>query len=249
FDQMTGTVAGSNIAGRVAIGLSPTTRVDADIKLNAVDLPAVIAKAAGMPTRRVGDRSAWSADPFTGGILGQIRGRVAMASARAVLTPNLVAENLHGVLNFGSSDIVLDDFEAVIAGGRVSGRLAFERNGDELGTRSHVRVTKADMTALLPGDRPPISGRLNLDAEIQGRGRSPVALIGSLQGNGSFSLEGGRFARLDPSSFEAVIRSVDQGLPIELTQIREHMEAALGRGALSIQGDGFIAVTAGQVSL
>ncbi|HSV23460.1 MAG TPA: AsmA family protein, partial [Xanthobacteraceae bacterium] len=249
FDQMIGTVAGSNIAGRVAIGLSPTMRVDADIKLNAVDLPAVIAKAAGMPARRVGDGAAWSADPFIGGILGQIRGRVAMASARAVLTPNLVAENLHGVLSFGPSDIVLDDFEAVIAGGRVSGRLAFERNGDELGARSHIRLTKADMAALFPDDRPPISGKLNMDAEIQGRGRSPVALIGSLQGNGSFSLEGGRFARLDPSSFEAVIRSVDQGLPIELTRIREHMEAALGRGALSIQGDGSIVATTGQVSL
>jgi hypothetical protein len=105
------------------------------------------------------------------------------------------------------------------------------------------------MTALLPSDRPPMSGRLNLDAEIEGRGRSPVALIGSLQGKGSFSIEDGRFARLDPSAFDAVIRSVDQGLPIEVTRIRERMEAALARDALSIQGDGSITAAAGQASL
>jgi tetratricopeptide (TPR) repeat protein len=250
LNQMTGTVAGSDIAGRLVIGLSsPTTSLDGDIKLGAVDLPAVIAAAAGMPAKRAGGGLAWPADPFTSGNLGQFRGRIAMASARTMLTPNLVAENLHGVLNFGPSDITLDDFQADIAGGRVSGRLAIERNGDELGARSRVRLTRADMTALLPGDRPPMSGRLNLDAEIEGRGRSPVALIGSLQGKGSFSIEDGRFARLDPSAFDAVIRSVDQGLPIEVTRIRERMEAALARGALSIHGDGSITAAAGQASL
>ncbi len=250
FDQMTGTVAGSDIAGRLAIDLSsPTMSLDGDIRLGAVDLPAVIAAAVGMPAKRAGGGLAWPADPFAGGVVGQFRGRIAMASARTMLTSNLVAENLHGALNFGPSDITLDDFQADIAGGRVSGRLAIERNGDELGARSRVRLTRADMTALLPGDRPPMSGRLNLDAEIEGRGRSPVALIGSLQGKGSFSIEDGRFARLDPSAFDAVIRSVDQGLPIEVTRIKERMEAALARGALSIQGDGSITTAAGQASL
>jgi uncharacterized protein involved in outer membrane biogenesis len=250
LNQMTGTVAGSDIVGRLAIGLSsPTMSLDGDIKLGAVNLPAVIAAAVGMPAKRAGGGLAWPADPFAGGIVGQFRGRIAITSARTMLTPKLVAQNLGGALNFGPSDIALDDFEADIAGGRVSGRLAVERNGDELGATSRVRLTKADMTALLPADRPPISGRLNLDAEIEGRGRSPVALIGSLQGKGSFSIDDGRLARLDPSAFDVVIRSVDQGLPIEATRIRERTEAALARSALSVQGDGSFTAGAGQASL
>ncbi len=172
-----------------------------------------------------------------------------MASARTMLTPHLVAQNLRGVLNFGASDIALDDFQADLAGGRISGRLAFERDGDELRARSRIRLTKADMTALSPGDRPPISGRLNLDAEIEGRGRSPAALIGSLQGKGFFSIEDGKFAGLDPSAFDAVIRSVDQGLPIEATRIKARMEEALARGALAVHGDGAITAAAGKASL
>src|SRR5260370_9194937 len=105
------------------------------------------------------------------------------------------------------------------------------------------------MTALLTSDRTAVSGRLNVGAEIEGRGRSPGALIGSLQGRGFFSVEDGRFAGLDPSAFDVVIRSVDQGLPIEATRIRERMETALGRGALSVQGDGAITPAAGRASL
>ena len=249
LNEITGTVAGSDIAGRLAIGLTPTMSLGGDIRFGALDVPAVIAAAVGMPAKRAGGGLQWPADPFAGGVLGQFRGRLAIASARTTLTPHLVAQNLRGVLNFGSSDIALDDLQADIAGGRVSGRLAFERDGDELSVRSRIRLTKADMKALLPGDRPAISGRLNLDAEIEGRGRSPAALIGSLQGKGFFSVEDGRFAGLDPSAFDVVIRSVDQGLPIEATRIRERMETALGRGALSVQGDGAITAAAGRASL
>jgi AsmA family/AsmA-like C-terminal region len=249
LNQMTGTVARSDIVGRLAIGLSPTMSLDGDIRLGAVDLQAVIAAAVGTPEKRAGGNFAWPADPFAGGILGQFRGRIAMASARTALTSSLVAENLHGVLNFGPSGITLDGFEADIAGGRVSGRLAFERDGDEVSVRNRVRLSKADIAALFSGDRPPMSGKLSMDAEIEGRGRSPVALIGSLQGKGSFSIEDGRLAQLDPSAFDTVIRSVDQGMPIEATRIKERVEAALARGALSIQGDGSITAAAGKASL
>ena len=62
----------------------------------------------------------------------------------------------------------------------------------------------------------------------EGTGRSPVALIGALKGGGTFTLQDGRVARLDPAAFDAVIRSVDQGLPIDATRIRDRMEQALG---------------------
>src|SRR5262249_2942628 len=70
-----------------------------------------------------------------------------------------------------------------------------------------------------------------------------------LQGKGFFSIEDGKLARLDPSAFDTVIRSVDQGLPIEVARIRERIEAALARGALPVQGDGAITIAAGKASL
>ena len=56
--------------------------------------------------------------------------------------------------------------------------------------------------------------------------------------------------RVDPSAFAAVIRSVDDGLPIDAARIRDRMEAALGNGALNVAlAQGEIAVAAGQLRL
>jgi uncharacterized protein involved in outer membrane biogenesis len=249
LDQITGKVAASDIGGRLIIGVSPTMSLDGDVKLGAVDIPAAIAAAVGMPAKRAGDGVPWPAGPFADGVLGQVRGRIAIASMRTMLAPHLVAENFHGVLNFGPSEIALDAFSADIAGGQISGRLAFQRDGDDLRARSLVRLTKADMTALFHTDGRLVTGRLSLDADLEGRGPSPVAIIGSLQGKGFFSIEDGKFARLDPSAFDAVIRSVDQGLPIEAMAIRRRIEAALAGGTLAVEGDGAITAAAGKASL
>jgi tetratricopeptide (TPR) repeat protein len=243
LDEIAGTIAGSDIAGRVAIGVAPPMRFDGDIRLGTVDVPAITAGAIGAPAKGAGK---WSAEPFAGGVLGQYRGRIALASVQGKLTPNLAARNLRGVLNLGPSDIVLDDIDADMAGGHVSGRIALERDGDELGVKSRIRLTKADAAALLPGAWRLESGRLDLDAELEGHGRSPAAFIGSLHGRSSFHVENGKLAQLGPGAFDAVVRSVDGGLPIEAARISERVEAALAGGALAVQGDGAITVADGK---
>jgi large subunit ribosomal protein L24 len=79
---------------------------------------------------------------------------------------------------------------------------------------------------------------------------SPIALVGSLGGSGSFTLENARLARLDPAAFDAVIRAVDQGLPIDVTKVRDRMDSALAGGGLSVAlAEGTITINAGQARL
>ena len=49
-------------------------------------------------------------------------------------------------------------------------------------------------------------------ADVGGTGLSPVALVGSLKGSGKIVLADGQIAGLDPHTFDAVTRAVDQGL-------------------------------------
>ena len=62
---------------------------------------------------------------------------------------------------------------------------------------------------------------------------SALALIGSLQGSGTFIIENARVARLDPKAFEVVTRAVDQGLPIDPDRLRDRVDMALAGGHLS----------------
>ena len=79
---------------------------------------------------------------------------------------------------------------------------------------------------------------------------SAGALIGSLEGGGRFTLENGKLARLDPAAFEAVIRAVDSGLPIDANSVREKLDSALASGGFAIaRAEVPIVINAGQARL
>ena len=85
---------------------------------------------------------------------------------------------------------------------------------------------------------------------MQGAGRSPVTVVGSLSGVGSLTLEQGRFLRLDPQSFDATVRAVDQGLAIEPKKVGEFVGPALEAGALSVPHlNAALTVASGQARL
>ena len=156
---------------------------------------------------------------------------------------------MRGVLQFGHDSFALEEIDGSIAGGRVAGSMSFERGDDGLSLDSHVRFAGTNLAELLPGDGA-LAGRATVDLDLQGTGRSPIALIGALKGDGTFTIQDGQIMRVDPSAFAAVIRSVDEGLPIDAARIRDRMEAALGNGALNVAlAQGEIVVAAGQLRL
>jgi hypothetical protein len=112
-----------------------------------------------------------------------------------------------------------------------------------------VKVTGAQAAELLPGDGS-ILGQLNAELSAEGNGMSAVALLGSLQGQGIFTLENGSLARLNPGAFATVIRAVDQGLAIDPVRLRDRMDAALSSGPLAVPlVQGSIVIEAGRARL
>ena len=123
----------------------------------------------------------------------------------------------------------------------------------EGGVKAHAKISLTGANAadvLSSGARPPVSGSLGFSAEAEGAGMSPVALIGSLQGTGKIALSDGQFAGLDPRTFDAVTRAVDQGMAIDAARISDVVSKALESGRLSVKrAEGAITVSAGQMRL
>ena len=179
-----------------------------------------------------------------------MNGRVTLKAGRVSLSPNLAAKNVRGVVQVAQSSLVLKDMDGSLAGGQVAGDIAFERGPEGIAFRSHVRFSDADLAELIRGGPPPLSGRLTLDVTLEGAGRSPVAIVGSLGGNGTFSVKDGRIRRLDPGVFDVVIRGIDQGLPYDALRVTERIEQVLGaNGMAASQAAGAIVVAAGQARL
>jgi uncharacterized protein involved in outer membrane biogenesis len=253
--ELTGTVAGASVRGRLELGVQqqPIT-VEGDLELGALDLPAAIAAAIGMPAQGAANAGTstnasgpWPAEPFEQALPG-LSGQVAIKAARVALTPKLAAQDVRGVLRFGDSELALQGMEGRLAGGQAAADLTFLRRANGLSARTQLRLVGANAAELLPEGS--LSGRLTVEATAEGTGMSPVALVGSLVGSGSFTLENGRVMRLDPAAFDAVTRAVDQGLPIDATRIRDRVDAALTRGGLGIAlAEGAITIGDGQARL
>jgi uncharacterized protein involved in outer membrane biogenesis len=209
-------------------------------------LPATIAAVIGLPPVTGGS---WPSEPFERGLIGAVEGSVKLRVGRATLSPQLGVANMRGTLQFGHGSFALEEIDGSVAGGRVAGSVSFERGEEGLSLDTHVRFAGANLADLLPGEGA-LTGRATIDLDLQGTGRSPIALIGALKGDGTFTIQDGQIMRVDPAVFAAVIRSVDDGLPIDAMRINDRTEVALGNGALNVAlAQGEIAVAAGQLRL
>jgi uncharacterized protein involved in outer membrane biogenesis len=147
------------------------------------------------------------------------------------------AKDVAGAVTFKPSGFSLTDVTGRVADGRfaLEGDVRRDRGGVFL--RSHVKVSNADMPALLAGAlRVQAAGRLSLEAEMQGQGLSPASLVGSITGNGTLTAENFEISGLDPNAADAVLNALeaDRGLagnPVRVTQIAN---AGLDAGKLKI---------------
>ena len=244
LSDILGRASGAAIGGRLKIGLQPLT-ASGEIELAEINLPVVMATATGSPLP--GGTAAWPAEPFERGLLGQVSGRIVVKSPHVALTPRLAVKNARGVIQLDQTGFAIKEIDGGLAGGRIAGEFALWRGADGVSTRGKLQATGADIAELVRGGPPPLSGRLTGEVELEGTGRSPVALIGSLKGSGTFSLQEGGVQRLDPAAFDAVIRSVDQGLQLDATRVRDRMEQALSSGVLTVaRADGEFTLVGGQ---
>jgi AsmA family/AsmA-like C-terminal region len=248
LQELNGTVASVKLGGGVTLGLQNPMHIDGDIELSSFDLPAGVMSAVGLPPRAATAGQNIGSDLFEP-VFGGLSGRIRLNAQRVILAPKLDAREFKGAVHFGNSQVALQANEGTVAGGAMRGELIFLRSSEGLIGRVAVKVTGAQAAELLPGDGS-ISGRLNAELSAEGNGMSAGALLGSLQGQGIFTLENGSLARLNPGAFATVIRAVDQGLAIDPVRLRDRMDAALSSGPLTVPlVQGSIVIEAGQARL
>jgi uncharacterized protein involved in outer membrane biogenesis/tetratricopeptide (TPR) repeat protein len=232
FTGISGQIAGADVGGRLAAGLVRPMSLDGDLTLSRADLPALLAAVTGMRAAHSSD-AANSAEPFGPGLFAGATGKISVAAANAALSPQLSARDLRATISIAPAKVVLDDVAGALAGGTASGRLVLENGTAGLVADGRLQLHDVDMAALLPGEGA-LSGRLSLEATVDGSGRSPVALMGSLGGSGTFTAQDASIARLDPEAFAAVIGSIDAGTPVDPVALKQRLDAALAAASFGI---------------
>lgn len=250
--DFSGTVAGNGVRGRIDLVFDQPMRVEGRIETDAVDVPAVIAAATGMPTAAKGrtDGWAWSLEPFGQGLFEEADGRIEFKASRATFGPALVLRQAQGMIRFRRSEIAITDVTGNLADGQAAGQLTFTKNHEGVSANGRLRLVNADAASLLAKAGQPVGGRLTVQIDAEGTGLSPAALIGSLAGNGTVSLARGHLTGFNAQAFDAATQAVDRGMIPDTGKIGQVVGDAFEKGRLAVaSAEGVITLAAGQVRL
>jgi hypothetical protein len=250
--QLGGAIGGNKVQGRLLLRFDEAMRIEGAIDAESLDAPATVAAAIGMPREPGADSEPrrWSLQPFASSA-SDLASRIEFGAQRAALSSMLAAQRLHGVARFSRSEIVFDEVTGELANGHLEARLAFAADAEGTSGRLKIALSGAQAEGLFAGAaRAPVSGRLQLRAEIEGAGRSPAAFMGSLSGTGAIVLEDGRFFGLNPDVFDTVIRATELGIPSGGHRLRDFVAGVLDEAALPVpHAEAAIDIKAGQARL
>ncbi len=250
-DDFTASISGAPLRGKLALTLAQPRRLDGTLDVDNIEAGDLLAAAIAMPSVKLTDAATWSSEPFGAGWIGGLDGRIALKAARATLTPALIARQLRANVLVSGPELTLDDVSADLGGGRINARIVLRNTEDGLNARMHVALNDADAASLVPSlGRAPLIGRLGVEADVGGVGRSPGALVGALSGTGKITLANAQIPSLDPRVFDMIIRAADRGLPIDGVRVGDLATRTLDGGVLPLpRFEGALAITAGQVRL
>ncbi|HTC05886.1 MAG TPA: AsmA family protein [Xanthobacteraceae bacterium] len=250
FTQIAIAAGKASAHGHLAVNLASPIAIDGDVGADTIDGAWLAGVLLGLPRQAQGAGAAWSSQPLGAGAFAAMNGAVTFTLDHAVFAPALVAGNLKGVAQFRPAEIALQNIDGGLAGGRVTGELAFRRSSDGLIGHGHIALADADAATVLQADKKTIDARLTLKADVDSFGSSPAALVRTAHGSGTIALADAQIAGLDPAAFVAAMRAADQGPAIETAKIQPAVNAALAGGHLAApQGDAAMTITDGKVSV
>ena len=248
FTELEGKAGPSNVRGQGKLVLGDPLRVDANLIADQVEVPAIIAAVIGMPPQ-AGASADWPSQPFQP--FGKVAGRIVLGAQQAALTPSLSATSVRGTLAIAPQDIAFEGLSGSIAEGTLSADLRFHAAASALSVHSWISLAKANLPALLQGGAPPpLAGRISGKLEMDGTASNPAALIGSLNGSGSVSLENAQIAGVDPKAIEIASRAFERGTAVTPARIGDMVGRMMEQGSLGLPWvTAPLTVTAGRIRL
>lgn len=230
---LTGTIAGTPLAGRLVYRPDAAQPLLAELTLPEWNLHTALALATGRST----GPGLWATGAFGPAPLARASAELTLDIARLAVPGGLTLEGakLHGILSPGV--LRLDGLRGRLAGGEIGGRAELSRNGAKLQADASLTLTGAASGPLLAAAgvaRPAAQGTLDLSLDLTGAGTSPAALAATLAGQGSLTVNGLEIAATAPAALQYVMLATERGLPPELRRIAQLYEEGLGRGPLKL---------------
>jgi uncharacterized protein involved in outer membrane biogenesis len=242
LSNLSGSVAGTRVDADLQIDLrtamaSLDPRVRGSLDLSEVDLAELGDLVLGADQLAETGAGAWSSAAFGPPVLSGLDLSVDLSARRMSFPPAPLANDVKGRLGFKDGALTLEVEEGGFAGGSVSGTYALKRTDGQAALAATLRVENAELGELVwtRSGRPVANGRLALNLDFEGTGRSIAGIVSGLSGGGTMRVEDGEIRGLNPDAFALVIRAVDAGLDLGDEAIRDAFSSHLDAGRLPFE--------------
>jgi large subunit ribosomal protein L24 len=226
FDSLDGTISGARVRGRLGFTLGDEFGVDGVVGADVIDVPSALLVAIGAAGHD-------SAEPLDRGLLGGWRGRVEFSALRGTM-PGGEFRPFNGVLRNDGQALVLENLSAGLGGGKLQADVSARKSPEGVALTGRVQLEGVDGATLKHRGLAMPAGRVSARTSVSGQGRSAASLIGSLNGNGSVTIEQARIVGLDPRAFDAATRASDTGIARDDAKLAAAVGPALAAGALTV---------------
>ncbi len=246
FESVAGNFRLSGTAGWRAGEEGNLPSVSGVLEANKIDLTSL-----AMSDENDGD--IWPVAALDWSPLAAFDGEVDVKAERVSLgTLSIVDAVAHVAVSHGV--LTASPFTGSFAGGRASIGARIEGGTGEPGIGLTVEVERADIARAFGAafGATPGSGRFDLATQLQGQGRSWLALISSASGAGTIDVSDAAFRPLDVAGFSAAlanVKSIDGFSDLVEKNLRMGATPANGIGGEFTVEDGVLRFTDDQVSL
>lgn len=227
FDDLDGNAAGSHLRGHLSMTLDQEKSVDGEVGLDSLDLAPALAIAIGAAGHESGE-------PFSPGLVGGWRGRIAFQALRGTLPGGIELRPFGGTIRSDGQSLAFDALKGGLGGGEMSGSLDARNGANGLALNARIELGNVDAATLRYRDLALSKGRASVQMALTSQGRSVAALTGALAGNGTVTLESAEISGLNPRAFEIAIRASDGGQVADDNRLRQLVEPALSAAPITI---------------
>lgn len=201
YSGITGTVGDSDVAGDISVDTrGPRTLFTANLVSQRLDLDDLAGFVGGKPHKGAvppGQASTrlFPTDPYDTTKLRAMDADVRLV-ANSLLKPSLPLESMEAHLKLVDGDLHLDPLDFRMAGGIIDSRIHLDARQDPIVADIDLRARRLDLPKLFPASAPESIGRVGGRIEIQGRGNSVAALMGSANGEIGAAMGRGQISNL-----------------------------------------------------
>lgn len=237
FERLTGTLAGAPVAG--ALDLDPGTppKVSGRLELDSLSLPRLIGLWGARSTGTDVGAGAWSGARFAVALPVPAAFTVDLAAKKVDLGGPYAVTDGRARVVADSNSLEVRDLAGTLGTGHLGGNLALRRRGDGLQADGRLTLEAVDSALLLAplAPRMPPRGRVTLALDLVGSGRTPLAIIQAMSGQGTVAVRDLEIPAADPKAIETVLADTITGAPPDERRTAALLDRAFSRGPLRLE--------------